>query len=277
MVNSQRINLEELSKGWGFDPGQDTGIARIRTKEINRDFSYTAIRSTGSRSWRFEGALLQMNLRSDTALTVQFTESGGILQTLNFVALPTNVQDLMIQETARREELFNIIYNQGPAFTSHNYGTIIFSEEGSFTWTGNDLLIPQVIPASAMGNGQVSMRLFVSASLQDRYSGAITFQFNALNRPTTIDINFMYAQDNQGFRLEYVPDTSLDGLVVSRRSSSPLVLYFFKTEPPVIPPSDLSSFPDFLNEFPDYFVFPEENDLTTREWSGPSDSSQLGF
>ena len=253
MVNSQRINLEELSQNWGFDPGQDTGIARIRTKEITRDYAYTAIRSTGSRSWRFEGAPLQMNLRSDTSLTVQFTESGSILQTLLFVALPTPVEDLIIQETARRDELFNIVYLQGPAYTSHNYGTIIFSEEGSFTWTGNDLLIPQVIPASALGSGQVNMRLFVSPSLRDRYDGALTLQFNALNRPAYIDVNFMYALDNQGFRLEYVPDTSLDGIVVNRRSSSPLVLYFYRADPPAIPSSDLSPLLDYspLEELPE--------------------------
>jgi hypothetical protein len=236
MLNSGRIDLEELSQKWGFDPGQDTGIARIRTNETNRDFVYTAIRSTGSRSWRFDGAPLQMELRSDTTLAVQFTESGGALRTLLFAALPTDVDDLIVQETARRDALFNIIYSQGPAYTSHNYGTIIFSEEGGFTWTGNDLLIPQVIPASVMASGQVDMRLFVSSSLNDRYSGALTLRFNAFNRSGT-DVNFMYYLDNQGFRLEYVPDTSLDGLVVSRRASSPLVLFFFRTEIQV-PPTD---------------------------------------
>jgi hypothetical protein len=266
MLNTQRINLEELSQNWGFDPGYDTGIARIRTRDIDRDFSYSAIRSTGSRSWRFEGAPLQMNLRSDTTLAVQFTEPGGILQTLLFVALPTNVEDLIIQETARRDALFNIIFDQGPAFTSHNYGTIVFYEDGTFHWTGNDLLIPQVIPASALGSGEVNMRLFVSPSLRDRYSGAFTLQFSALDRPN-IDVNFMYALDNQGFRLEYAPDTSLDGIVVSRRSSSPLVLFFYRTQAPVTPSIELNLFPELLNEFPDYFIFESENSEDTEETS----------
>jgi hypothetical protein len=251
MVNSRRINLEELLEHWGFDPGQDTGIARIRIKDLDRTFSYTAIRSTGTRSWRFEGSVLQMDLRSDTTLAVQFTENGGVLRTIFFVALPTDVDDLIVQETARREELFAAIYAQGPAYTSHNYGTISFTEDGHFSWTGYDLLVPQVIPASALGTGTVSMRLFLSNTLADRYTGALTLNFSGVNGPAA-SVNFMYSPDNQGFRLEYVPDTSMDGIVVNRRASSPLVLYLFKAEP-------------LLNLTPDFFGPPEVQDSAPEE------------
>ena len=230
MVNSRRINLEELSQNWGFDPGQDTGLASIRIKDLERSFSYTAIRSTGSRSWRFEGSPLQMSLRSDNTLAVQFTEGGGILRTILFVALPASVPDLIIQETARRDQLFSRFFVSGPVFSSHNYGTITFSEDGGFTWTGNDLLIPQVIPASALGIGVVDMRLFLSQAVSDRYAGAFTLRFSGIGNSGS-EVNFMYSLDNQGFRLEHVPDNSLDGVVVNRRSSSPLVLYFFRVDP----------------------------------------------
>jgi hypothetical protein len=238
MVNNRRINLEELSLHWGFDPGEDSGIAHIKTREYDRTFSYSRIRPTGARSWRFEGTSLQMNLRSDTTLAVQFTETGGLLKTLLFVALPADVDDLIVQETARRQELYATIFSQGPVFTSHNYGTITFLEEGRFTWTGNNLLIPQIIPAAALGSGTVQMRLFLSQSLSQTYSGAVSFFFNSAGGSAG-SVNFMYSLDSsserQGFRLEYIPDTSLDDIVVARRSSSPLVLYFFKAEAPVLP------------------------------------------
>ena len=265
MLNTQRIDLEEISQNWGFDPGQDTGIARIRTREMSRDFLYTAIRSTGSRSWRFDGSTLQMELRSDTTLAVQFTEAGSALRTFLFAALPTDVEDLIIQETARRDELFNIIYNQGPAYSSHNYGTIVFYQDGSFIWTGNDLLIPQVIPASALGGGQVDMRLYVSPSLSDRYAGAITLRFGGSSRSGAA-VNFLYTLDNQGFRLEYVPDTSLDGIVVTRRSSSPLVLFFFRTEVPTVPAPDIHSFFDSEIFEPDFFPFPEDDGINEHDF-----------
>ena len=229
MVNTRKYDLEELSKHWCFDPGDETGIARIKTKELDRTFSYTKIRSTGTQSWTFDGTQLQMNLRYENTLAVQFTEESGLLRTLLFVALPSGVDDIILQESARREALFRSIYEQGPVYTSNNYGTLMFREDGHFTWTGNRLLVPQVIPASALGSGTVEMRLYVSDVISDRYAGAFTMQFDGIGG-TRSQADFMYSLDSQGFRIEYVPQTSLDNVTVARRASSPLVIYFFKTE-----------------------------------------------
>jgi hypothetical protein len=38
----------------------------------------------------------------------------------------------------------------------------------------------------------------------------------------------MYTLDAQGLRIEYVPDTSMDGNLVVRRASSPTVIYFYR-------------------------------------------------
>jgi hypothetical protein len=233
MVNNRRINLEELSKHWRFDPGQDTGIAQIYLPNLERSFSYTGIRPYGSRSWRFEGSSLQMNLRSDTVLAVQFTEEGGAPRSFLFVALPAEVDDLIVQEGARREGLFNAIYAQGPAFTSNNYGTIIFTETGEFTWTGFDLLVPQIVPASARGSGTAAMDLFLAPSLRDRYSGAFTLRFGedgGTDAGNGGAVHFMYTLDNQGFRIEYVPGANIEEVTVTRRAGSPMVLYFFRDE-----------------------------------------------
>jgi hypothetical protein len=234
MVNNRRIDLEDLSRHWRFDPGQDTGIAHIYLPGVDQTFSYTAIRPAGSRTWRFEGSSLQMNLRADTTLAVQYIESGGASRTLLFVALPAEVEDLILQESARRENLFLNIYRQGPAFTSNNYGTIVFTEGGEFNWTGFTLLVPQVIPLDVSGTGTISMDLFLSSSLQDRYNGAFTFRFNRPGAPAAV--RFMYTLDSQGFRLEYVPESGMENLVVSRRAPSPMVLYFFKAEEPAVLP-----------------------------------------
>ena len=244
MVNNGKIDLDELSYHWCFDPGQDTGIAVIRTKDLELSFEYVKIRSTGTQSWRFEGTPLQMNLRSDTTLAVQFTEGNGVLRTLLFVALPSSVDDIILQETARREELFRTIYEYGPVYSSNNYGTLIFSEDGRFSWSGNYLLVPQVISASALGSGVLDMRLHVSDVLSSRYDGAFTMRFDGIGGiGTTTD--FIYAIDPQGLRMEYVPETSLDGVTVVRRASSPVVVYFFKND---IQDDSSSLFPDFQGE-----------------------------
>ncbi|MDR0473417.1 MAG: SH3 domain-containing protein [Treponema sp.] len=229
MINDRRINLDELSKHWRFDPGQDSGVARIYIPSLDRAFSYNAIRSDGTRAWIFEGTSLQMNLRSDTSLAVQFVESSGIMRTLLFTALSADVDDLILQETARRERLYNTIYAQGPAFTSNNYGTIVFSPNGRFTWTGSSLLVPHVIPEGAQPQGIAAMDLFLEPSLAERYTGAFSFRFAGEAAP----VRFMYNLDSQGFRLEFVPESSLEDTLVSRRASSPTVLYFFKDESPL--------------------------------------------
>jgi hypothetical protein len=241
MFNSRRINLEEFSQRWHFDPGLDTGVARIFTRDLDITFSYNRIRSTGTQSWRFEGTTLQMNLRSENTLAVQFTESGGILRTLLFVTLPSAVDDIILQETARRERQFRNIHDHGPVFISNNYGTLSFLEDGRFTWTGNTLLVPQIIPASVLGSGTVNMRLYLAAALSDRYDGAFTLHFDGIGNAGT-RVDFMYSLDSQGLRIEYAPLTSMDGITVARRASSPLIIFFFRSETQEDEPGSLLDF-----------------------------------
>jgi len=228
MTDNKKIDLDVLSRRWRFDPGQETGIARIYAPGVDLSFSYTAIRPDGSRAWRFEGSNLRMQLRTDTTLAVQFSEGAGNMRTLLFVALPVEVDDLVIQETARRDRLFNAIYDQGPVFTSNNYGTIIFKDGGIFSWKGFDLLVPNLLPASIDGNGTISMDLFLGTGLEDRYTGAFTLRFAGTGGKETAVLHCMYALDNQGFRIEVAPETTIEDNTVIRRAASPMVLYFFK-------------------------------------------------
>jgi hypothetical protein len=225
MINSRRINLEDLSRHWCFSPGQDTGIARIFLPNLDQTFSYTGIRSAGERVWRFEETNLQMSLRSDTTLSVQYSESGGALQSLLFVALPAEVDDIIMQETARREDLFSNLYSQGPDYISNNYGVLSFGEGGNFRWTDNRLL--RVIPAAALDSGSIAIDLYLSREIQNLYEGAFSLYFDGVSKSAGT-VRFMYSLDAQGLRIEYVPDTSLDGITVVRRASSPIVIYFYR-------------------------------------------------
>jgi hypothetical protein len=229
MVNAQRINLEDMYKHWRFDPGQDTGLARIFVSGIDNSYAYTSIQPDGNRRWRFEGTNLSMQLRAETTLAVQFLEGGGSTRTLLFVALPVSVDDLILQETARRERLYNEIYSQGPIFTSNNYGTITFKDGlhtggGNFSWRNFDLLVPRFIPEDIEGDGTILLDLFLDSSLESRYDGAFTLRF--LN--TRIALRCMYSLDNEGFRIEIVPESSIEEVTITRRGDSPMVLYFFR-------------------------------------------------
>jgi len=231
MINSKRINLEDMSRQWCFDPGQETGLARIFVPEIDQSYTYTGIRPDGYRTWRFEGTNLSMQLRGgDTTLAVQFLEGSGSTRTLLFVSLPVSVDDLILQETARRERLYNEIYSQGPVYTSNNYGTITFkggpppAGGGTFSWRDFDLLVPRFIPEGIEGNGTILLDLFLDPALEDRYDGAFTLRFTN----TKVALFCMYSLDNEGFRIEIVPDSTIEDVTITRRGSSPMVLYFFR-------------------------------------------------
>jgi hypothetical protein len=226
MAASRRIDLADLSRRWRFSPSPDTGIAHLYLPTADLSFSYTGIQRAGSRSWRFVGSSLQMQLPLDTTLVVQYTENDGPQRSATFVTLPLELDDLIAQETERRETLFQNLYALGPAFQSTNYGNLLFAENGRFVWTGNNMLIPQVIPAAALGSGSISMDLFLESGLEERYTGAFTLRFDGISG-SGIPVGFLYTADNQGLRIEYVPPDNLRGVTVTRRAAAPTVIYFF--------------------------------------------------
>jgi hypothetical protein len=239
MVSSRRIDLEDLRKRWRFTPGADTGIAHLFLPTADLSFSYTGIQNTGNRVWRFEGAPLQMSLRSDTTLTVQYTETNGAMRSAIFVTLPMDLDDIIAQEIERRLALFQSLFAHGPSFQSANYGALSFTRNGRFVWTGNTMLVPRIIPASALGSGSVDMGLFLGRGLEERYTGAFTLRFDEIAGETA-SLHFMYTVDEQGLRIEYVPPDNLEGVLVMRRAATPIILYFFKNErtdpAPALPP-----------------------------------------
>jgi hypothetical protein len=229
MVSQRRLNIEELSRNWSFTIGLDTGLAQVYLRDTDKTVTYTGIRPEGNRVWHFEGSELRMTLRTDTTLAVTWPDESGAQKTALFVSLNTSLGDLIDQETSRREVLFNELFMQGPVWRSANYGILTFTAEGRFTWIGNDILVPQVIPVLALGSGVVDMRLFLDDSLASRFNGAFSLRFDTIEG-SRFTLNMLYTLDSQGLRVEYAPEENLSGVTVMRRTSSPLIVYFYKME-----------------------------------------------
>jgi hypothetical protein len=230
MINETRIDLTDISRQWNFDPGQDSGSARVYLPGTNLQFDYSSIKKSGDRSWVFEDTSLQMRLQSDTTLMVQYTEGTGNQKSQVFVTIPVGIEDLITQERGRREALFETFLNAGPIFHSENYGTFSFLPRNTFSWSGYNLLVPQTIPATVEGQGSVDLGLFLSQAMQDRYHGVISLQFDGREQAASATRHFLYILDSQGIRLEYVPESSLNGNVIERRAASPIIMYFYKAE-----------------------------------------------
>ena len=228
MIDTKRIDLERFSASWGFFPGQDTGIVRISLPKLELSYPYSAVAPVRDRTWLFEGSRVQASLRSDTVLSVQYIDAGGAQRSAVFVALPSSAEDFIARETERRDSLFLSIVRLGPVFRSENYGTLAFTSEGGFAWTGYDILVPSIIPSASKGTGRASLRLFLSDDLATAYSGALSLSFD----PAEISspVNFLYTLEPGGLRLEYLPPSSLEGVLAQRRGPSPTVIFFSSAE-----------------------------------------------
>jgi hypothetical protein len=75
------------------------------------------------------------------------------------------------------------------------------------------------------------MDLFLAPEFEDRYNGAFTMRFAGADNGQFV-LRCIYSLDDQGFRIEVVPESGIEDVTVTRRSSSPMVMYFFRDDTP---------------------------------------------
>jgi hypothetical protein len=232
MLNTRKFNIEYLSKHWGFSTGEDTGIANVYTGDVDKSFHYSAIRKTGETSWRFEGTSLAMRLLSDNLLAVDFIGDDGAKQLHHFAALPTPVDDLIEQEKNRREAEYKKLYHLGPGFASSTFGLLTFSEEGDFLWQNFDMLVPDYIPASALGRGTVELRYQLNDELAENYTGVISFRFITIGGPDrTVIFLYTIGDDTEdALRLEFVRPSFIQDDTVVKTGTNPMIIYFYRED-----------------------------------------------
>jgi zinc transport system permease protein len=244
MINENKLDIDALSKHWGFTINEDTGIAHILLPDIDQSFKYLRISGDGDKSWQFEGTTLRMHQRSPTILVVQFVDetgrstsgmtiASGAQRTLLFIAIPTPVDDLIVQEETRRTAQYQAILDEGPNFASEYYGELYFTEDRDILWEDFELLIPAVLPVSFLGRGVVESNYFLGDELKDNYDGVLSLRLKTIGGPDAL-VNFLYEIDSGdglgGLRLEYIPDWCFEDNTAIIRDTSPTVLYFYQTE-----------------------------------------------
>ncbi|MDR2143565.1 MAG: SH3 domain-containing protein [Treponema sp.] len=225
MVASGKINIEELSKGWGFDSGTESGTARIFLPNVDLRFPYSRIKKEADRNWSFEGSTLRANLRSESNLLVQYDDQNGQQRSAVFVSLPETAENIIRKENERRQALFQAIFANGPSFSSVNFGTITFTSGKRFTWVGAANLPQGMLGETALHSGNVDMGRYLNKALEESYSGALAMVFDTVSGPKE-ELTFLYSMEPQGLRFEYVSAANLDGLTVTRSDDHALVMYF---------------------------------------------------
>ncbi|MDR0403833.1 MAG: SH3 domain-containing protein [Treponema sp.] len=225
MIASGKIDVEELSRGWGFDSGADSGTARILLPNVDLRFPYTRIKKEADRSWSFEGSGLQVSLRSESSLLVQYEDQGGQKRSAVFVTLSETAENIVRKENERRQALFQTIYVNGPSFFSVNFGTITFTPERRFNWPGAANLPQGMLDEAALHSGVVDMGRYLDKALESSYDGAFALVFDAVSGAKD-ELTFLYSIVPQGLRFEYVPAANLSGVTVTRSDTHSLVMYF---------------------------------------------------
>lgn len=224
MIRSGRIDLEEMKVDYGFSINTENKTAFLRLKNINNSFSFEEIEKKESDLYVLTESPLQVRFISENRLQLTVIGSSGKHEIFNFTTLSQSVSETIEGEKNRRAFLYQTIVNQGPSFSSANYGLLQFLDDSSFVWTGYSLLSPSVIPSGIGSRGKVSLDYFVSNDLAFTYNGALTFRFDSDKK----EIVFLYKLEETGLRLEYLPENLIQNSLISSQSQNPIILFFVK-------------------------------------------------
>ena len=226
MIKSERIDLEKMNPAFGFDFGTTSGSITLRTAEDDYSWDFGGISKLYGRQYQLDGTKVNVTIRDENAISVQFFDSNRKIRALNFVSFADDfdMEKVIADEQTRRDGIIAKIVRAGPQFTSSSYGTIFFSRDGYVTWLDNTLLVQQgLVDAQSANNARVSSEFFLQKSLTASYDGVLTFTFGG-----TRSVNFFYKLTDAGLRLEDASRAEVkEGeKLITATGASALVMFF---------------------------------------------------
>lgn len=224
MIKTGRIDLAAMSPYYKFDTGFISGEVSLNISGLTVKSVYKGLSKVGSNVYQFDDTNFKMTVRSSNLIVIQYIDELGMPSSYNFVTLATDVNEVIAKEQERRKNVFNKLITAGPSFVSSNYGTIEFTGDFGFAWTGYGLLNSSLIPANSGITGSISMGYFLGESLKEEFDGILTLTFDENGRK----INFFYKLESDGLRLEDAQRAQFKDSLAVARSSNPVVMFFAK-------------------------------------------------
>ena len=228
MINNREIDLKYMQDDYGFDPGSDTGMLKLKLSNVSIEVPYEGVTKTGDHIYRFNNTPIQMTIRNESTILIRYTDDTGRPFSVYFITIEDDVQTLIAAEKSRREKVYSNLMRFGPGYSSSNYGNLNFSGNNLFRWTGFENLQPAVISMDAKTSGTVESKYFVPKNLRGKWDGILSFTFNGDSR----DVNFFYKMEASGLRLAVArvivttdPSTGRDVANVTEPSGAQ-VMYF---------------------------------------------------
>ncbi len=230
MIAAKEIDLDYVNETFLFDTGSSTGEIHLCLSDLDVTYPYAGVTKLRDGVYRFNGTELQVTVRSERNIVVQYTDQSGKPKSYGFVQLDEgfDVTKILADEKQRREELLASLSKLGPEFFSSAYGTLSLGADGTFSWDKYNLLVPSVIGRGAGKEGMVEVKYFLPAALKSEWDGVLTFNFFNYGS----EVNLLYKKAANGLRLALARVSENDDRATGRkghtvvRSSSSLVMFF---------------------------------------------------
>lgn len=223
MIRNSAVDLKYFSPHIGLFPDPENNNLKIITNNYSINFPWETPLLVDKRSFALGNEGIVVHVLSETKLQVIYYYEDQKVVTTYYVI--EGMEDIIIEESERRENLLISLIDAGTSFSSNAYGTIKMQSDGSFFWENYDRLVPQIIPAGSEGMGIVRFNKFISDKLEMEYTSIISFDFRYGNK--IVPIYFLYTLDGKKLRLTYVPEKDINNKnIVSKKSISPVVIAF---------------------------------------------------
>ncbi|MBO7582797.1 MAG: SH3 domain-containing protein [Treponema sp.] len=222
MISSGNIDISKLHPSYNFTIDTVNNKVSLNMSGIHESWDYTGYTKTDDYEYTLNDIPIIIIYKKSTFIVVRYTGESGKPQELNLVTLDDDINAIVAAEKERRADAYSKVASSTGELSSSSYGKLSLNTDGTFKWSGYKLLVPVVISAGAKTAGTCSVKYAVSKELAASYDGVLTFKFEG----TTDEVNFLYKLENDGLRLEAANDATYNGILVTGRSSSPLIMYF---------------------------------------------------
>ncbi|RKX89775.1 MAG: hypothetical protein DRP70_02730 [Spirochaetes bacterium] len=231
MINDSQIDLALFKPEYGLFPDREEQTLTLRLPESSIVQTWTEIVPAGPKRYDFLGTSFRITVNSEYFISVQYNADGKE-HFEAFVRFGRSIPDIIAGEQNRREAVLEHLLEIGPVFGSRAYGELAFYEDGSFTWSGKSSLISRGIISSSAGNkGLIKFNYFKSPEISGAHEGVLNLRFD--NGET---VQFLYAFEDDGLRLLYVPENVIqDRRVKTDQFIDPVRLFFKPLDGVVLP------------------------------------------
>ncbi|MCG8453073.1 MAG: SH3 domain-containing protein [Spirochaetales bacterium] len=225
MVVGRRVDLNLFRSDYGifFDMESKTLSLRLPEKTVVETWTDIIRTKTSPPRYDFLGTSFRFTVNADNFVSVQYNDEQSE-KFEAFIRLDEDMDEVIESEQNRRATLLEQLSEEGPTYGSRAYGELTIQEDGRFLWTGKSALISRgLISAKAGNDGRILFDTFADRSIASRHDGAFGLRFS-----NGEEARFLYAFENNGLRLLYVPSTATreGGVVTSDQFIDPVRLFF---------------------------------------------------